>query len=159
MSRRWIVMAAAIAGILALAAGAGARSSGRAWATAAQTTLGSIGEQPTLVFLVKYGQGCSSDGVDCSTRAFERVGTVGPPRNTARQWQSILNQRVNQRYGAASYGRVHWTFRVVANPGSPDGGGRRRTLFPSTPVSTTSGRAASSATQPRHCSTRRSACT
>jgi alpha-galactosidase-like protein len=121
MSRRWIVMAAAIAGILALAAGAGARSSGRAWATAAQTTLGSIGEQPTLVFLVKYGQGCSSDGVDCSTRAFERVGTVGPPRNTARQWQSILNQRVNQRYGAASYGRVHWTFRVVANPGSPDG--------------------------------------
>lgn len=113
------MLTAVLAPVLATTHPAEARRAGPLVDTMSSAQMSSVGEQPALVLLVKYGQpDCLRAGAPCSP---ERFSTIGPPRHAAREWQEILNQRVNERYRAASYGRVHWAFRVVADPRSPDG--------------------------------------
>ena len=113
------MLTAVLAPVLATTHPAEARQAGPLVDTMSSAQMSSVGEQPALVLLVKYGQpDCLRAGAPCSP---ERFSTIGPPRHAAREWQEILNQRVNERYRAASYGRVHWAFRVVADPPRTDG--------------------------------------
>jgi hypothetical protein len=82
------------------------------------------GPQKVLVVLADLG---STLPELCPVVAFCPLGILTnlslyqPPRHTAQQWESLLNQYGPQFWGFASYGQTQVEFKVLANPERPDG--------------------------------------
>jgi M6 family metalloprotease-like protein len=49
------------------------------------------------------------------------LANLGPPRHSASEYGSVLDQLINDYYQKATYGQVYFSFHVLVNPNSSDG--------------------------------------
>ena len=75
--------------------------------------------QKVLVVLLKHQPPHCPGAGACWTAA--QLADIKPPRHTAAQYETILNQAVNAYYLQATYGKTSFDFDVLVNPDSSDG--------------------------------------
>ena len=82
------------------------------------------GKQKVLVVLVDLGSNIFElcpKFYDCPPFILQNASLYRPPRNTAQQWENLLNQYGSQFWDLASYNQSQVEFTVLANPFRVDG--------------------------------------